>query len=168
ELTKLTQAGFTTDQLVRMLAERRCACDASPDGLVRLRQAGVDPAGIPAGSPYALPPNQVLHLQGTLDFPREGHQAKNTYVYTFVDDGDLPRVFSANVDELLRRPNAHETTVDRSDFLIARTVRRIVLPGQLPLKTYGRHTLLVAPSASPGLTHPSQLRLQDRANSQAY
>src|SRR5262249_20536352 len=40
ELTKLTQAGFTTDQLVRMLAERRCACDASPDGLVRLRQAG--------------------------------------------------------------------------------------------------------------------------------
>jgi hypothetical protein len=98
----------------------------------------------------------------------EGRRAKNAYVYIFVDDGDLTRVFSANIDDLLRRPNAHETTIDNSDFLIARTVRRIVLPGQLPMKTYGRHTLLVASSATPGLTHPSQLRLQDRANSQAY
>jgi len=168
DLTKLTQAGFTPDQMVRMLAERHCACDASPDGLVRLRQAGVDPAVVQAVSAYALPPNQVLNLEVTLDFSGEGRRAKNAYVYIFVDDGDLTRVFSANVDELLRRPNAHETTIDRSDFLIARTVRRIVLPGQLPLKSYGRHTLLVASSASPGLTHPSQLRLQDRASSQAY
>jgi hypothetical protein len=77
-------------------------------------------------------------------------------------------VLSANVDDLLRRPNAHETTVDTSDFLIARTVRRIVLPGQLALKTYGRHTVLVAAAASPNLTHPSQLKPQDRAAAQVY
>lgn len=168
DLTKLTQAGFPPDQLVRMVAERRCACDASPDALVRLKQAGVDPAVIQAVATYAIQPNQVLNLEVTLDFTGEGRRARNAYVYIFVDDGDLTRVFSANIDDLLRRPNAHETTIDNSDFLIARTVRRIVLPGQLPLKTYGRHTLLVVTSANPGLTHPSQLRLQDRANSQAY
>ena len=168
DVTKLAQAGFPPDQLVRMVAERRCACDASPDGLVRLKQAGVEPAVIQAVSTYALQPNQVLNLEVTLDFTGEGHRARNAYIYVFVDDGDLTRVFSANIDDLLRRPNAHETTIDNSDFLIARTVRRIVLPGQVALKTYGRHTLLVVTSANPGLTHPSQLRMQDRVNSQAY
>ena len=168
DLTKLTQAGFTPEQLVKMLEERRCACDASADGLIRLKQAGVDPAVIQAVSLHSLQPNRGLNLEITLDFSGDGRRARNAYVYVFVDDGDLTRVLSANVDDLLRRPNAHETSIDNSDFLIARTVRRIVLPGQLPLKTYGRHTLLVASSASPGLTHPSQLRLQDRASAQVY
>ena len=43
-----------------------------------------------------------------------------------------------------------------------------MLPGQLLLKTYGRHTLVVASSASPSLTHPSQLKSQDRSAAQVY
>lgn len=168
EVTKLSQAGFGPDQLVRMIEERRCACDASADGLIRLKMAGVDPSVISAVSLHALKPNQALNLEVTLDFAGESQRARNAYLYIFVDDGDHTRVLSANIDELLRRPNAHETTVDNSDFLIARTVRRIVLPGQLTLKSYGRHTVLVASSASPNLRHPSQLRAQDRTAAQVY
>jgi hypothetical protein len=168
DLTKLSQAGFSPGQLVKMLEERRCTCDASAEGLIKLKQAGVDPSVIQAVSLNALRPNRALNLEVTLDFSGESRRARNAYLYVFVDDGDLTRVLSANIDDLLRRPNAHETTVDNSDFLIARTVRRIVLPGQLTLKTYGRHTLLVASSASPGLTHPSQLKAADRAAAQAY
>src|SRR5262245_28099649 len=40
ELTKLSQAGFEPPQLVKMIEERRCACDASADGLIRLKKAG--------------------------------------------------------------------------------------------------------------------------------
>ena len=168
EVSKLAQAGFPTDQLVRMIAERQCACDASAEGLVRMRVAGVDPSVISAVSKYALKPNGSLNLELTLDFTGESRRARNAYLYVFVDDGDVTRVMSTNVDELLRRPNAHETTIDNSDILITRTVRRIVLPGQVPLKTYGRHTLVIASSASPSLTHPSQLKSQDRSAAQVY
>jgi len=168
DLGKLSQAGFPPDQIVRLIAERQCACDASPEGLIRLKVAGVDPQVISAVSLHAMKPNEALNLEVTLDFSGESRRARNAYLYVFVDDGDLTRVMSTNIDELLRRPNAHETTVDTSDFLISRTVRRIVLPGQLALKTYGRHTLVVASSASPNLNHPSQLKAQDRAAAQVY
>jgi hypothetical protein len=168
EVSKLSQSGFPPDQLVRMIAERQCACDASPEALIRMKVAGVDPQVISAVSLYALKPNRALNLEVTLDFTGESRRARNAYLYVFVDDGDLTRVMSTNIDELLRRPNAHETTIDNSDYLITRTVRRIVLPGQLTLKTYGRHTLVVASSASPSLTHPSQLKAQDRSAAQVY
>ncbi|HSP18054.1 MAG TPA: hypothetical protein VLQ79_00965 [Myxococcaceae bacterium] len=168
EVVKMGQSGFPPDQLVKLIEERRCACDASVEGLIRLRVAGVDPAVISAISTHALRPNRLLNLEVTLDFSGESRRARNAYLYVFIDDGELTRVLTANVDDLLRRPNAHETTVDTSDFIISRTVRRIVLPGQVTLKTYGRHTVLVASSASPHLTHPSQLKAQDRAAAQVY
>ena len=168
EVSKLTQAGFAPDQMVRLIAERQCACDASPEGLIRMRVAGVDPSVISAVSKYALKPNSALNLEVTLDFTGASRRARNAYLYVFVDDGDVTRVMSTNIDELLRRPNAHETTVDNSDILISRIVRRIVLPGQLQLKTYGRHTMVVASSANPSLSHPSQLKAQDRSAAQVY
>ena len=168
EVRRMSQSGFPPDQIVKILAERQCACDASIEGLVRMRTAGVEPSVINAVSQYALKPNRVLNLEVTLDFTGESQRARNAYLYLFVDDGDQTRVLSANVDELLRRPNAHETTVDSSDYFISHTVRRIVLPGQLNLRTYGRHTLVVASSASPNVSHPSQLRSQDRSAAQVY
>ncbi|HEY1907773.1 MAG TPA: hypothetical protein VGG91_17125, partial [Myxococcaceae bacterium] len=111
EVSKMSQAGFPPDQLVRTIAERSCACDASPEGLIRLRVAGVDASVISAVSKYALKPNRALNLEVTLDFIGESTRSRNAYLYVFVDDGDVTRVMSTNIDELLRRPNAHETTV---------------------------------------------------------
>jgi hypothetical protein len=168
EIAKLSQAGFTSAQLVKMIEERRCACDASADGLIKLKQAGVDPAVLAAVSTHALQPNRALNLLVTLDFTGESRIARETFLYFFVDDGPLTRVFTANIEDLLQRDNAHETTVDRSDILRARTVRRISLNGQVPLKTYGPHKVLVAASANPTLTHPDQLSQQERAKAQLY
>lgn len=168
ELTKLSQAGFEPAQLVKMIEERRCACDASADGLIRLKKAGVDKNVLAAVSRHGLAPNRALNLLVTLDFTGESRTAREAFLYFFVEDGDLTRVFTANLPELLQRRNSHETMVDRSDILIARTVRRIQLAGHVPLKTYGPHRVLVAASASPTLTHPSQLTDLERAKSQSY
>lgn len=168
EVAKLSRAGFSSEQLVKMLEERRCACDASADGLIKLKQAGVDPAVLAAVSTHALRPNRALNLLVTLDFTGESRVARENFLYFFVDDGELTRVFTANISDLLRRRNAHETAVDRSDILRARTVRRIQLAGQVPLKTYGPHRVLVAASASPTLTHPEQLTPRERAKAQLY
>ncbi|NTX00685.1 MULTISPECIES: hypothetical protein [Myxococcus] len=168
ELTKLSQAGFEPAQLVKMIEERRCACDASADGLIKLKKAGVDKNVLAAVSRHGIAPNRELELLVTMDFTGESRVAREAFLYFFVDDGDLTRVFSANITDLLQRRNRHETTVDRSDILVARTVRRVQLSGRVPLKTYGKHNVLVVASASPTLTHPSQLTPQERTKSQSY
>ncbi len=168
EVAKLAQAGFDEAQLVKMVEQRRCACDASADGLIRLKQAGVPKGVLDAVSTHALGPNRMLNLLVTLDFTGESRTAREGFLYFFVEDGDLTRVFSANLPELLARDNRHETMVDRSDILRARTVRRIQLAGQVPLKTYGSHRVMVVASANPTLSHPSQLTEAERSKAQLY
>lgn len=168
EVAKLSKADFSPAQLVKMIEERRCACDASADGLIRLKQAGVHPDVLSAISLHGLPPNRVLNLLVTVDFIGASRAAREGFLYFFVEDGDLTRVLSLNIPALLGNQNAHDTMVDRSDILRARMVRRIQLPGTVALKTYGTHRLLVAASANPTLTHPSQLTVQERAQAQLY
>jgi hypothetical protein len=168
EVAKLSKAGFAPAQLVKMIEERRCACDASADGLIRLKQAGVNPDVLSAISLHSLPPNRLLNLLVTLDFTGESRNAREAFLYFFVEDGDVTRVLSLNIPALLQNQNAHDTTVDRSDILRARTVRRIQLPGSVALKTYGPHRVMVAASAKPTLTHPSQLTEQERSRAQLY
>lgn len=168
ELVKLSKAGFDSAELVKMIQERRCACDASADGLIRLKSAGVPKEVISAVSLHGLRPNRALALQLTLDFTGEGREARNAFLYFFVDDGELTRVFSANLNDFLSRHNPHEVQADRSDLLITKKVRRIQLAGEVPLKSYGKHTVLVVTSANPALTHPSQLNENEKRLAQTY
>ena len=168
EVAKLSKAGFAPDKIVKMLEERHCACDASADGLIKLKQSGAHPDVLSAVSLHSIKPNRGFELQVTLDFTGESRRAREGFLYIFVDDGPITRVFTANLPELLSRTNAHDTRVDRSDIVRARTARRVQFAGQVPLKTYGKHTVLVAASASPSLTHPDQLTPQERVKSQSY
>jgi hypothetical protein len=168
EIIKLSKAGFDTAQLVKMIEERRCACDVSASGLIQLKQQGVAKEILTAVSTHGLKPNRELNLLVTLDFSGQSQTARESFLYFFVDDGDLTRVFTANLDELLSKQHAHEELVDKSDLLRTRRVRRIQLAGELPLKSYGRHAVLVAASGNPSLTHPTQLTPQERAAAQTY
>ena len=168
EVQKLVKAGFDTATVVKMIEERRCACDASADGLIKLKEAGAAKEIIAAVSLHGLAPNRSLVLDVILDFTGQGNQAREAFLYVFAEDGDITRVMTVNIADLLARKNAHESMVDQSDILIARQVRRIRLPGEVPLKTYGKRTLLVATSASPALTHPSELTPAERKNAQTY
>lgn len=168
DLVKLSKAGFEAPQLVKMIEERRCACDASADGLIRLRQQGVPAEVISAVSLHALRPNRAMNLDVKIDFTGESNEARENFLYFFVEDGDFTRVLTANIGDLLSKQHPHEATVDRSDILIARKVRRIELPGEIPLKTYGAHRLMVVAAARPTLTHPSQLTELERSRAQVY
>jgi hypothetical protein len=168
DVTKLSKAGFGTAELVKMIEERRCACDGSADGLIQLKKQGVAKEVISAISLHSLKPNRVLNLDVTLDFTGDGNEARENFLYIFIDDGDLTRVLTANIGDLLSRQHAHDSMVDKSDILIARRVRRIELPGDLPLKTYGKHHVWVVASAKPTLTHPSQLTEEERKQVQSY
>jgi hypothetical protein len=143
-------------------------CDASADGLIKLKQQGVAKEVLSAISLHGLQPNRSIDLMVTLDFSGEGTQARESYLYFFIEDGELTRVFTANLADLLSRRWQHEQSVDKSDLLITRQVRRVRLAGQVPLKKYGKHAVLVVASANPTLTHPSQLSEAERSKAQSY
>ncbi len=168
DLVKLAGAGFDSKDLIKMIEERRCACDVSADGMVKLAKAGVPKDVIKAMSLHALKPNRALNLLVTLDFTGDSREARQGYLYFFVDDGPITRVFTANLNEILARRNASDVMVDKSDLLITKSVRRLQFATQLELKTYGAHNVLVAASANPTLTHPSQLTENERKSSQLY
>jgi len=128
----------------------------------------VPKAVISAISRHSLKPNRVLYLDVALDFTGDGNEARENFFYVFVDDGDITRALTVNIDDLLARQHPHDAMVDRSDIVIARKVRRIELPGELPLKTYGKHNVWVVASAKPTLTHPSQLTEEERNQVQSY
>src|SRR5688500_427633 len=56
EVAKMSKAGFDSAQLVKMIEERRCACDASADGLIKLKQQGVHKDVLSAISLHGLKP----------------------------------------------------------------------------------------------------------------
>lgn len=168
EVAKLAKAGFDSAQLVKMIEERRCACDASAEGLIKLKSQGVPKDVLSAISLHGLKPNRALNLELTLDFVGDGNEAREGTLYFFIEDGDIARVFSLPIGELLSKQHQHEDMVSKSDFVLARRVRRIQLAGQVPLKKYGTHRVLVAASANPTLSHPSQLTELERSKSQAY
>lgn len=168
ELKALLQAGIDGPQLVKLIEERRCACDASAGGLIALKNAGAGKDVLAAVSLHALAPNRALELQVTFDFTGDSRTAQKSHLYFFVDDGALTRVFTADLNALLSGTHRSDTHVDRSDLLITRRVRRVQFSGVLPLKTFGPHRLLVAASANPMLTHPSQLSEPERRTAQSY
>ncbi|MBX7098365.1 MAG: hypothetical protein K1X89_11680 [Myxococcaceae bacterium] len=168
DLEKLAKEGFDAPMMIKMIEERRCACDASAEGMIRLKKAGVPKEVIQAVSLHGLKPNRHLEVLVTMDFSGDSREARQNFLYFFVDDGDLTGVFTADLIELLTRNNSSDEMVDRSDLLITKRVRRVRFVGSVPLKTYGKHQVLVVASANPSLTHPSQLNALERKTAQSY
>lgn len=168
EVAKLSKAGFAPAQLVKMIEERRCACDASADGLIKLKQQGVHPDVLQAISLHGLRPNRGLNFLMTLDFVGQSRSAREAYLYVFIEDGTYTRVLTANLNELLSRRVNHDVTVDRSDIMKAREVRRVQLSGEVRLTTYGKHNVMVVSSTNPTLSHPTQLTELERQKAQSY
>ena len=67
DVKKLSASQFSEEAIIKMLEERRCACDASIDALIDLREAGVSEAVLQALSLHALPPNRSVELTIHLD-----------------------------------------------------------------------------------------------------
>ncbi|MBI5542353.1 MAG: hypothetical protein HY901_00575, partial [Deltaproteobacteria bacterium] len=185
EVAKLSRAGFEPQQIVKMLEERRCACDASADGLIMLKKQGVSPEVLSAVSLHALKPNRSLTILVTVDFigpavPADGSSRgaaaveaaggvpRDSFLYFFVDDGPLTRSFTADAAALLQHRATHTPMVDRSDLLLTKGVRRIELVGEVPLKSYGEHSLFVTSAARPSINHPGLLSDTERDRGQAY
>jgi hypothetical protein len=174
DVKKLSDNKFGTAAIIKMIQERRCACDASVDALVELKVAGVPEEVVQAVSLHSLPPNRSLRLAISVDFEGLGggkdisNQARRGYIYLIVPDGDRERVFSGNLNTILAGKWRDDTLVDRTDLLLPKKVRRVVFTANVPLKTYGGKEALVFVSTKPDIYTSADIPAADRAGVKRY
>ena len=168
DVRKLSASKFSEAAITKMLEERRCACDASVDALVGLKQGGVSEKVIEAVSLHSLPPNRAIDLTIALDFEGKGgaaavsSQARKGYLYLIIPDGDRERVFVGNLQSILGRKWQRDTLIDNTDLLLPKKVRRIVFASSVPLKTHGEKRALVFTSTKPDIYTSADVPKADR------
>jgi hypothetical protein len=169
----LSQAEFSDEAIIKMLEERRCACDASVPSLIRLKQSGVSETVIQAISLHALAPNRHLDLVIHMDFEGLGGagavstQARKSYLYLIIPDGDRDRVFFGNLHGALGR-TAARTLVDNTDLLLPKPVRRASFVARVPLKVHGSKRALVFLSTRPDIYTVADIPEADRKAAQEF
>lgn len=168
DLLRLVLSDFEPQQIAQMIAERRYAGDASADGLITLKNAGLAPEVIQAISKHALAPNRSLNLTVHITFEGSSWQARKRFLYVLIPDGEIQRVFTANLGEILSKRWKHDTTVDATDPLLPKKIRRVSFSGQVPLKTYGAKVVRIFTSTHPGVRHIDDIPETDRVDIQTY
>lgn len=174
DIRKLSAGGFDGSSIVKMIQERRCACDASADALIALKEAGVAQEVIRAVSLHALPPNRGLDLSIAFDFEGLGGakevstKARRAYLYLIVPDGDRERVFIGNLQAVLQGRWHSDAVVDNTDRLRPRKVRRVVFTSRVPLKRPGPKKALVFTSTKPDIYTSADIPAADRKDVREY
>ena len=180
DVRKLSANEFAVEDIVKMIEERRCACDASVDALVELKGAGVAPEVIKAVSLHALGPNRRLGLRIIIDFeglggaeevggaPEVSSSARRGYLYLIVPDGDRERVFLGSLQTILGKKWQRDGLVDNTDLLLPKKVRRIVFESEVPLKTQGAKRAMVFTSTKPDIYTSGDIPAQDREGVQYF
>lgn len=174
DIRRLSASKFGDAAIIKMLEERRCACDASVEALIGLKQAGVSEAVIAALSLHALPPNRALDLNIALDFEgaagadQVSSQARKGYLYLIIPDGDRERVFFADLQAVLAGRWQRDALVDNTDPLLAKKVRRVAFEARVPLKVHEHKKALVFTSTRPDIYRSADIPQADRAGVQAF
>ena len=174
DVKKLSASQFSEEAIIKILEERRCACDASIDALIDLKEAGVSEAVLQALSLHALPPNSSVELTIHLDFEGLGGnkalstQARQGYLYLIVPDGQRERVFVGNLQQILAGRWQRDGQVDNSDLLLPKQVRRVTFAADVPLKTYGTKKALVFTSTRPNIYGSADLTARERERASEY
>jgi hypothetical protein len=167
DVRKLNASKFSSEAIVRMIRERRCACDASVEALIGLKEDGASEEVIQAVSLHALPPNRAVNLTITMDFEGLGGaqvstRARKGYLYLIIPDGPRERVFAGNLQTILGGKWQRDSLVDQTDLLLPKKVRRIAFSAAVPLKTYGPKKAMVFTSTRPNIYTSADIPPADR------
>jgi|APSaa5957512622_1039677.scaffolds.fasta_scaffold74374_2 hypothetical protein len=174
DVRKLSDNKFSESAIIRMIQQRRCACDASVDALIGLKEAGVAENVIQAVSLHGLAPNRALQLVISVDFEGLGgeqeisNQARKGYLYLIVPDGERERVFMGNLQAILAGRWQRDSLVDNTDLLMPKRVRRVVFAAEVPLKVHGKKRAMVFTSTKPDIYTSADIPEADREGMQTY
>ncbi|MEE2754493.1 MAG: hypothetical protein VX910_10965 [Candidatus Latescibacterota bacterium] len=162
DLILLAESGFQPKQLVEIVSQRRYAGDVSAPGLISLKSLGVADEVIQAASLHALPPNRSINLSVTLEIDGRASAPKSRYLYIVIPDGEIERVFTADLGQVSGGKWRSESVVDHSDLLIERSIRTVTFRGRIPLKVAGNKELTAFTSARPDIHWLAEISDTDR------
>ena len=171
DIKLLSLKGFKDTTIIEMLEQRRCACDASVESLINLREDGVTEEVLAAVSLHSLPPNTALSLKIDIDFLGNGGREsfgasyQENYFYLVIPDGKRERVFVGNIAEILTGEWQIDTFTDSFNPLLSRKTRRVSFTTEIPLKTYGNREVLVFTSTRPDIYSSKDLSLEKNIES---
>ena len=94
-------------------------------------------------------------------------QARKSYLYLIIPDGDRDRVFFGNLHGALGR-TAARTLVDNTDLLLPKPVRRASFVARVPLKVHGSKRALVFLSTRPDIYTVADIPEADRKAAQEF
>jgi hypothetical protein len=166
DVVALTTSGFGASEISRLISERRYVGDASADGLIQLKSDGVAPEVLRAISRHALPPTRALRM--TLQIGLEGNspEARGRYLYVIIPDGEVERILTADLGELVARKGAVQ--VDRTDRLLPRAVREIRVNGTVPITNDGPREVLIVSSSRPDIWSAEDIPERDRTGVRTF
>ncbi|MFT5377164.1 MAG: hypothetical protein ACI906_004002 [Candidatus Latescibacterota bacterium] len=174
DIKKLSANKFSDATIIKMLEQRRCACDASVDALVELKESNVSEGVLQALSLHSLAPNRALELAINIDFEGLGgaesisNKARKGYLYLIVPDGERERVFIGNLQAILAGQWQRDALADNTDQLLPKKVRRVTFSAEVPLKTYGAKKALVFTSTRPDIYTSADIPERDREDIREY
>ena len=174
DIRKLSAGGFSPEAIVKMIEERRCACDASVESLIALKGAGVSEKVLQALSLHALPPNRSLVLTVAMDFEGLGgegtvsNQARKGYLYLIIPDGGRERIFMGNLQAILRGHWRQDTLTDTTDPFLPKKVRHVTFAARVPLKTHGAKKAMIFTSTKPDIYTSADIPKLDRKGIQEF
>lgn len=168
EVLRLAKENFATADLVKMITERRCACDVSADGLIALKHQGVAQAVLSAMSLHALPPNRRLSLEFKLEFEGDSRTAKNRFLYLIIPDEPVERVFYMDLQEVLAKTWPGEDRYTATDGVLNHPRRRIVFQNSIELKQAGARKVLLFTSARGDIRHSHDLAAAEFKAAQSF
>jgi hypothetical protein len=168
DIIDLSSSDFASDQIARMVVERRFVGDATAEGLIELKRAGVAVDVIEAVSRHALPPNRSLDLTVELYFEGTSTEARRRYLYVIIPDDPLQRVFTADLGAILAGKWQHDVRVDETDPLLPKRIRKVVFSGRVPLKDPGRKRVFVLTSTVPDIHGLDDIQEADRAGMEEH
>lgn len=174
DIKSLSSKEFKDATIIKMLEERRCACDASVKSLIKLKEKGVSEDVLAAVSLHSLPPNKSLNFKIDIDF--FGNGGRNTfgashrenYFYLIIPDGKRERVFLGNIAEILTGEWQIDTFTDSGNPLLSRKTRRVSFSTEIPLKTYGSRKALVFTSMRPDIYSSKDLSVEENIESFSF
>lgn len=166
DVVALTASGFEAEEIVRLVTERRFVGDASAAALIRMKDEGIASGVLRAISRHALPPTRMLRISLQIGLEGNSPDARGRYLYVIIPDGDVERILTADLGEIVSRKSAVQ--VDHTDPLIPRTLREIHVHGTVPVVNDGPRDVRIVSSKRPDIWGTDDIPADDLKKVHTY
>jgi len=157
DIIKMKKGGVDEDVIRDSIENRKVVGGSGAETLVALKKAGLGKNVLKAVSRYALPKNNNLDIEFTLEFIKPSLRANPRYLYVIFHDGNFDRIIYADLEIILQGKWKYDDVMDMQDPVLAKRIRTIRFFGNIALKKHGKVSMKVVLSKKPNIRDIKEL-----------